>query len=294
LQKKIKAETNIYRELQTALIILIILLSVLVSIVHIKFDRRHEEDMSEISKEVEERKAAEQKLSEMNALKDEFISIAAHELRTPLTVMRGYSELLIDGTNIGVAEKVEGLQVIRDKAIALGRVVDEFLDVSRLESGLPISIKPTKVNISGVAKEVVKQLQKNDDRNNFKFYFDNENIEIVADKDRLCQIFENLIGNAIKYSQEGSSIMVKGEIILEQYKVTIADNGIGMSPDEQKKIFQKYYRVNSNDRPAGGLGIGLYLVKNIIDLHGGKIWVESSLGNGTQFFFTLPYMDTTT
>lgn len=244
--------------------------------------------MARIANEVEERKAAEKKLRESHKLKDEFIAIAAHELRTPLTVICGCSELLINHDDLGNEAKYDYLKNINNKAFVLNGIVDEFLDISRIESGRPIQIECSPVKIADVAHEVVQQQQRGQQSRQINATFDDELIEVYADISRLYQIFENLIGNAIKYSSGGSQIEIKGEQIEGEYKITIKDEGIGISPEQQNEIFQKYYRANPADTSVKGLGIGLYFVKNIIELHNGQIWFESAPGSGSSFFFTLP------
>jgi len=290
LQHKIASEQRLYRGLQSVLIIVVIVLSAFTVFIHLRFDRRHEADMAEISREVEVRKAAEEKLKELNALKDGFISIAAHELKSPLMVIDGYADLLLAEEGLGQAERTEYLQEIQTKALVLYRVVEEFLDVSRLESGHPISIVRSPVKIAAIAREVVKQLH-DGDRHEFNVIFDDDHIEVDADPGRLHQVFENLISNAIKYSPAGGRIEVQGGKSGGAYQVSVKDFGIGISPEQQAQIFRKYYRAHAHDNSVKGLGIGLYFVKNIIELHGGQIGFESRLGEGTRFFFTLPLVN---
>ena len=288
LQEKIRAEYSKYKVIQTALIIIVVVLGCLVIIMQRKYDRRHRESMARISKEIEERKGAEERLRESHKLKDEFIATASHELRTPLTVLLGYSELLLSYDNLSDEARHNSLKSINTKASVLNRIVDEFLDVSRMESGIPIHIECSPVKISDVAHEVVQQQEVGKEPRQFKVTFDDEQLEVYADNSRLHQIFENLISNAIKYSSEGSQIESKGEEVEGKYKVSIIDEGIGMNPEQQKNVFQKYYRADPSDTSVKGLGIGLYFVKNIIELHNGQIWFESNHGRGSKFFFTLP------
>ncbi len=288
LQEKIRLEFRTHKTIQTILILVVIILSCLIIFVLHKYDRRNRESIARIAKEVEERKAAEKNLRENHKLKDEFIATAVHELRTPLTVICGYSELLLNSDSLNKEAINDGLKNINDKAAVLDRIIDEFLDASRLESGRPIHIKCSPVKIADIAHKVVQQRQLGEQSRLINITFDDEQTEVYADHNRLYQIFENLISNAVKYSFENSQIEIKGEQVDGKYQVTITDEGIGMNPEQQKNIFQKYYRANPDDTTIKGLGIGLYFVKNIIELHNGQIWFESAPEKGSKFFFTLP------
>jgi len=287
LQAKIAAEKRLYQELQTILMVIVLLLSGLILLIHVQFDRRHEADLADISREVEVRRAAEAELKEMNTLKDGFISIASHELRTPLTIISGYSEMLLENADLEREQRRECLSSIHDKAQSLNRIVDEFLDVSRLESGHPISIVKTPIRLGVVAAAVAKQAQDTHDQHFIQVTFD-EQPPLLADLDRIQQVIENLVSNAIKYSPDGGGIWLTGTQQGNRYQVTVADEGIGMNAAQLKQVFRKYYRANSADNAVKGLGIGLFLAKSIIELHGGEIWAESAPGKGTRFHFNLP------
>jgi signal transduction histidine kinase len=294
LQKKIRQEILLYRKMQGVLIIFVLILSVAILSLHVKFDRRHEADLAEITKEVEVRKAAEEKLRDMNNLKDGFISIAAHELRSPLAVLHGYTELLLEEKNMVTAVREDCLKHILDKTCFMNQLVEEFLDVSRLESGNPLRFEKSQVKVSAIVRQVLQHHQEDSAQHNFQLSFDDEQFEVFTDPGRLHQVFENLIGNAIKYSPEGGRIEVTGERCAEHYQLCVSDEGIGMSAEQQALVFEKYYRVNPAYNAVKGLGIGLYLVRNIIELQGGRIWVESRPQEGSKFFFTLPLAATET
>lgn len=242
----------------------------------------------DLEEEIQERKSIERDLLESNALKNEFIATASHELRTPLSTVIGYTELLIDNNDFNAEEKKEFLQHIYDKAFSLDRIVDELLDVSRIETGRALSIMPSLINIAEVCKQVTVQFQRESKNCSFNLSFENEDFVLNADKGKLFQVLENLIGNAVKFSPRGGQITITGEQDDAYYKISIADKGIGVSPADQSLIFDKFYRADTSDTAVQGLGIGLYLTKNIIELHGGKIWLESEPKGGSTFSFTLP------
>jgi len=242
----------------------------------------------ELEEEITERKSIEEDLIESNAVKNEFIATASHELRTPLSTVIGYAELLIENDEFSEDDKREFLQYIYDKAFTLDRIVDELLDVSRIETGRALSIMHSQVKVAEICKQVAGQFQKEGDTCSFIMSFDNEDLELNADKGKLFQVFENLIGNAVKFSPDGGKITITGEQHKTHYKVSVADKGMGIEPEDQKLVFDKFYRVDATDTAIQGLGIGLYLTKNIIGLHNGRIWLESLPGKGSTFSFTLP------
>jgi signal transduction histidine kinase len=286
LQQKIRTENHIYKAIQLSLIVIIFMSSCLVCFLQVKYAHENKKCMMALNKEIEERKTAEEKLSESNALKDEFIATASHELCTPLAVLSGYSELLLGNDRLSDEVEKECLQAINSKAHAMDRIVDELLDVSRLDSGREVQIDCASVKIVEVARIAVQQFEAKKHPCHFTLSFDDEQLELDADSGKVLQVFENLIGNAIKYSPDGGEIVLKGEQLVGQYRISVADAGMGMSTKQQGHVFEKYYRANPSS--TKGLGIGLYLVKNIIESHKGETWFESDLGKGTTFFFTLP------
>ena len=270
--QKIQAENQSYKSLQIILTISVIILSCLSIFVQVRYDLSHE--------------ASQRKILESSLLKDDFMAAASHELRTPLTVLSGYSELLLDHPELSDEAKKECLSNILDKTNAMSRLVDELLDVSRLEAGRLIHIECTPIKIFDVANKAMQQFQDGKHSCQLLLHFDDEQLELDADGGKLFQVFENLIGNAIKYSPDGGQIEIKGERTDEQFMVTVSDEGMGMNPMQQKHVFEKYYRATQST--TKGLGVGLYIVKHIIEAHNGQIWLESSPGKGSSFTFVLP------
>ncbi len=272
LQQKILLEKRSYESLQIILTIIVILLGCLAILVQFRYDRSHED--------------SQRKILESSSLKDEFIAAASHELRTPMVVLSGYTELLLDNPKLGEEVKKEYFTRILDKIDTISRLIDELLDVSRMESGRLIHVEYAPVKIFNIAQKAMLQFEDGNHSCQLTTHFDDEQLELDADCGKLFQVFENLIGNAIKYSPDGGQVEIKGERTDGLYKVTVADEGIGLDPMQQKHVFQKFYRANPSK--TMGLGIGLYLVKHIIESHNGRIWFDSSPGKGTTFSFTLP------
>lgn len=238
--------------------------------------------------DITKRKQMEEKLLRNDRTKSEFIAIASHELRTPLTSVLGYSELMLSNDNFSEQQRREYLSEIYDRALALDRIIDELLDISRIESGRMVHLDCTPINLCELVNQVLQQFRKEAHHHHFISLFPDEAPKVVADKGKLEQIFENLIGNAIKFSPQGSEITVSGDVVDGHYQVTVADKGIGLSPEQQHVVFEKFYRVDNSDTATPGLGIGLHLVKNIVEAHRGRVWIESTPGEGSQVTFILP------
>lgn len=238
--------------------------------------------------DITERKATEEKQREIAQMKSEFIATASHELRTPLAVALGYLELLLNDGNFSPLEQREFLAIILEKAQVLERLVDELLDVSRIESGRMIRLEREPVRIAETVDMVIRQFHKESSKHHFSCEVRDKDIELFIDREKIVQVLENLVGNAVKFSPLGGRIVVQGEVAGDCYRLSVRDEGIGMTAHQKEKIFEKFYRVDNSNTAVRGLGIGLFLTKNIIEAHRGEIWVESRLGEGATFFFTLP------
>ncbi|MBS3121416.1 GAF domain-containing protein [Candidatus Woesearchaeota archaeon] len=230
-------------------------------------------------------------LERMAQLKSDFVSNVSHELRTPLTSIKGYSKLLLEGRLGEVPEKqVQCLKIILEETDRLTRLINEILDLAKLEKG-KVKFKKEKINIEEVAQKVIETLTTLADDKDIKIHFTptGKIFNIAASQDLIKQVFFNLIGNAIKFTPKKGSIYVNIENIENEIKVTIKDTGIGIKKEIVPKIFDKFFQVDSSmTREHGGTGLGLPISKHIIDAHKGKIFVESEVGKGSSFIFTLP------
>lgn len=243
--------------------------------------------------DITNRKRMEENLRENARIKSEFIATASHELRTPLSVASGYTELLLEHDHFSTEERKEMLSCIFNKMLALERIIDELLDVNRIESGRTICLDCNKINIATEVHQVMEQMEREASGHRFACHFDDEEIELHADRGKLVQVLENLIGNAVKFSPKGGEITVRGETLNGKYRIKVADEGIGMSAEQVERIFELFYRADNSNTAARGLGLGLHLTKNIIEAHRGEIWAASSDRNGSQFYFTLPLPEDT-
>jgi len=238
-------------------------------------------------------KAAEQSLIETDRIKTEFISTAAHELRTPLCAMMGFTELMLSPEEFGSfspEQQHEFLREIYDRGVALTRIIDDLLDISRIESGRPISFHLHETDLLDTLTKTLEFFRVHDLRHSFRLKLPElqERTKVYIDHHRIHQVLENLIGNAAKFSPEGTEIVLSAERREDRWKICIRDHGIGMTPEQVERIFDKFYRVDSSNTAVSGLGLGMSIVRQIVEAHGGTIRVESEAGKGTMVCFTLP------
>ncbi|PLX84165.1 MAG: hypothetical protein C0617_08785 [Desulfuromonas sp.] len=228
---------------------------------------------------------------EIDQMKNEFISTAAHELRTPLTSVLGYTELLLNPEEYGISgeeQRREYLNYVYDKAQALGGIIEDLLDLSRVQAGKVLSLSPGPCEIGALLGKVVDPYRKLSSRHRFELVLPEEPVTLVADQKKLEQVLDNLISNAVKFSPDGGEIRVKGQVLKGRYQVTVRDEGIGMTSEGVARVFDKFYRVDASTTAVAGLGLGMAIAKSIIDAHGGTIRVESEPGKGTKVTFSLP------
>ncbi len=228
---------------------------------------------------------------ELDRMKNEFISTAAHELRTPLTSVMGFTELLLNQARFGLDDpdrQQELLSTVFEKAQRLEEIVSELLDLSRMRYGKLISLEKGCCDISSLLQRVVSEYRQATDPHRFEVTLPEGPLELLADRNKLEQVLENLLSNAVKFSPQKSPIRVDAVVQGSRLLVTVKDQGVGMAPEQLARVFDKFYRADGSNAAVPGLGLGMSIVKNIIESHGGEIWVESELGLGTQVSFALP------
>ncbi|MHB8975081.1 MAG: PAS domain S-box protein [Trichloromonadaceae bacterium] len=228
---------------------------------------------------------------EIDRMKSEFIMIAAHELRTPLTSVLGYADLLQREAEIGgftTEQRLEYLGYIYTKAEALEQIIDDLLNVSRIETGRTILLDRTPCQLLEMVHELILHHQQETKIHHFETQCLARPMTLLIDTAKMRQVFDNLLSNAVKYSPGGGRIVVSGEIVDGEMEITVADQGIGMTQEEAERVFDKFYRADTSETAVAGLGLGMTIVKGIIEAHGGRIRVESALGRGTRVSFTLP------
>ncbi len=231
------------------------------------------------------------KLKNMYEVQKEFTSTVSHELRTPLASIKSTVDLVLSKTAGELNEdQVKFLSKAKNNVDRLGRLINDILDLTKLESG------KTKLNIEFndlqplIAEVVDIQKILAQEKGLFLDHqLPEKLVKIPFDADKMHQVFNNLIGNAIKFTKEGGITVFCGDYTDSNYiKICIKDTGPGISPDDQDKLFHKFQQLGESTSQVGGTGLGLAICKEIIERHGGKIWVESKVGQGSTFCFILP------
>ena len=225
---------------------------------------------------------------ETDKMKTEFISTTAHEFRTPLTSIRGFSEILLTRDDISKEERKKFLSYINKQAVNLTRIISDLLNISRIESGLGFSLNKVNCGASETIKSITSHYQTISARHRFDVVLPDKSVELFVDREKMGQVLTNILDNAINYSPKGGRIRVIGEIIGNDCQVSVEDQGIGMTPEQVDKMFGKFYRADTSDSAPEGTGLGMTIVKYIVEAHGGKVWVESEAGKGTKVGFTIP------
>lgn len=226
---------------------------------------------------------------ELQKRKDEFISIASHELKTPLTTIKGYTQLLGESLQKRFDENVKFVGMMNNQINKLTDLVNELLDISRIESG-KLTINKADFSLLEMVQEVVKEAEIFSTQHKIMLKSVDTDITINADKFRINQVLMNFLTNAIKYSPDADEINVFITSDDKEVKVSVQDFGLGISEEKLPLIFEKFFQVDSNDPDIvmQGLGLGLYISSEIIKRHGGRVGVDTKLGKGSTFYFILP------
>ncbi len=248
-------------------------------------------DVRETRKMLEELQQANVKLKNLDRLKTEFVSTVSHELRTPLTTIREGISQVLDGLlgEINDGQR-EFLSMAMEDTDRLSRIIGNLLDFSRLESGR-LELQRKLSDISDVARKMVALLRTQAEAKNISLELSCPDglPELYLDPDRTAQIFTNLIGNAVKFTPSGGKVQMR---IVEQpaeIEVTVADTGIGILPADYRRIFERFEQISrEGELSTGGTGLGLAITKELVEMHGGRIWVESEIGRGSRFIFVIP------
>jgi len=232
------------------------------------------------------------RIKQLEELRREFVTNVSHELRTPLAIFHGYLETILGNEELSSEEMQRVLKVMKRHSDRLHELVVDLLTLSRLESG-QIRLEPVALNVLGLLKRLQDDwslLLKN--KKCVMLINCSADLPVIeADALRIDQVFYNLLENALKYSDEGKTIEVGSVYLPEAAHIDfyVKDYGTGIPSDKIGNIFQRFYRVDrARSRDKGGTGLGLAIVKHIVQLHGGKVWAESSLGKGTTVWFRLP------
>ncbi|WP_096434818.1 ATP-binding protein [Alteribacter populi] len=224
-------------------------------------------------------------------LRKDFIANVSHELRTPISMLQGYSEAIIDDIAGSEEEKKELAQVIYDESLRIGRLVNELLDLARMEAG-HIQLNLDKVNISEFSHRVVRKFSGLAKEHDVKLQESIEQLDTILeiDPDRIEQVLTNLIDNAIRHTSEKGSVTLKVNSVEQGIKMDVEDTGSGIPEEDLPFVFERFYKADkARTRGHSGTGLGLSIAKNIVDAHNGKVSVHSKLNEGTTFTVLLPY-----
>lgn len=260
-----------------------------------KMTEQLDESYSQLEDRVEQRTqelaVARDEAVAANKSKSEFVSVVSHELKLPMTSIKGYSDLMLSDATGELNENQKNfLTTIRNNVNRMATLVSDLADISRIESG-NIRIEPRAVPVWDVVDEVVNLTRNQmEQKKQIVSISIPENLpKALCDRNRFVQILTNLISNANKYTPEGGAVEVKAMYIDGMIEMKVADNGFGMTAEDQANLFSKFFRsADQQIREAPGTGLGLSITKNLIELQGGKIWFESEYRKGTTFYFTLP------
>src|SRR2546423_2337031 len=238
--------------------------------------------------EMRERKNAEEALRESEARKDEFISMASHELKTPLTSLKGFTNLLQRRlTKQGDKQALHFLTRMEEQLDKLTKLVSDLLDVTKMQTG-KLEFREERFFLNELVRETLENLQGTMETHHLQLE-EVTDVQVLGDKDRLGQVLINLLTNAIKYSPEADTVIVRVSAVEHNAIVSVQDFGIGIAETHQEKIFERFYQVNDGtEKTFPGLGIGLYISSQIVRGHYGRLWVESAKGAGATFYLSLP------
>ncbi len=225
---------------------------------------------------------------EIDRMKTDFISTAAHELRTPLTSILGFSQVLLSQPDLSAGEREEFLRYINDKGTVLADIVKELLDIARIESGQGLSLNSYPFPPGEMVGLMEPLIKATGGQHHFEVNLTGGDIRLLADRSKIGQVLENLLSNAIKYSPAGGPIRIDGCADGSYYRISVTDQGIGMTAEQVHRVFDKFFRADVSNTAIGGVGLGMSIVKHIVEAHGGGIAVESEPGKGTRVSFTLP------
>lgn len=220
----------------------------------------------------------------------EFVSSVSHEMKTPLAGIKAYVELLADGDAEDEETREEFLSVISSQADRLQRLVNNLLNLARIEAGV-VSVSKQQRSLNELLEEALNVVRPSAEAKNIELVSELSPLYlgVLADRDMLLQAAINLLSNAIKYTQSDGKVTIRSRIVDDQVRFEVQDTGVGLSEEDAQRVFEKFYRVRKDKNMASGTGLGLPLAKHIVeDVHGGRLTLESVLGQGSTFIVTLP------
>jgi two-component system phosphate regulon sensor histidine kinase PhoR len=232
-------------------------------------------------------------LRKLERVRRDFVANVSHELKTPLTAIQGFAETLLAGAIDDPKNRVRFLEIILDHSRRLARLTDDLLRLSKMDADR-LDLEVQRLGVTHFVESCVETAQRPAAEKDLRISVNlQERLpDIAADRRRLAEVLQNLLDNAIQYTSPGGQVMLSASADRGEVKFTVSDTGIGIPQADQPRIFERFYRVDAaRSREVGGTGLGLAIAKHLVEAHGGRIWVESEVGQGSQFYFTVPIFD---
>jgi two-component system phosphate regulon sensor histidine kinase PhoR len=232
-------------------------------------------------------------LRKLERVRRDFVANVSHELKTPLTAIQGFAETLLAGAIDDPKNRVRFLEIILDHSRRLARLTDDLLRLSKMDADR-LDLELQRLGVPHFVESCVETAQRPALEKDLRISVNLQDRlpDIAADRRRLAEVLQNLLDNAIQYTSPGGQIMLSVSADAGEVKFTVSDTGIGIPQADQPRIFERFYRVDvARSREVGGTGLGLAIAKHLVEAHGGRIWVESEVGQGSQFYFTVPIFD---
>ena len=248
---------------------------------------RYPEYYVALVQDISGRKKVEAEKEQLSQMKTEFLSTAAHELRTPLTSIRGFSELMKTKDNLSMDKIKEYSKSINEESETLANIIDDLLDISKIEARKSFALTLKLSNLINCVNEEIGLFNHNDSGHEFPIEILGDSHDVLMDSEKVRQILRNLYSNSIKYSESGCKITTKIEFKDDEVLVSVSDKGKGMTSDQVEHIFDKFYRAEEVNN-IKGTGLGMGIVKHLVEAHAGRVWVKSEIDRGTIVTFELP------
>ena len=229
-------------------------------------------------------------LRKLERVRRDFVANVSHEFKTPLTAIQGFAETLLAGAMDDPQHRVRFLQIILEHSRRLARLTDDLLELSKMDADR-LDLEVDRLSVLQLVQSCVETTQRVANEKHLRFSINLPQClpDVAADRRRIAEVLQNLLDNAIQYTPAGGEIVVSASAGGQEVTFTVSDTGIGIPQVDQPRIFERFYRVDvARSREVGGTGLGLSIAKHLVEAHGGRIWVESEVGRGSQFHFTVP------
>jgi two-component system phosphate regulon sensor histidine kinase PhoR len=232
-------------------------------------------------------------LRKLERVRRDFVANVSHEFRTPLTAIQGFAETLLAGAIEDSQNRTRFLEIILEHSRRLARLTEDLLMLSKMDAER-LELEIHRLSVSQLIESCLETAQRRGAEKDLRISVNMpQNLpDIAGDRRRLAEVLQNLLDNAIQYTLPGGQIIVSAKPLEEEIILTVSDTGIGIPKADQPRIFERFYRVDvARSREAGGTGLGLAIAKHLVEVHGGRLWVDSEVGQGSQFHFSVPFYD---